>query len=788
MGKLRTNISRFLKKKPVSKRDAKRARVNVPKTGRSSKDDTMADNFQNYGKFFSIIDPWLPFPLLKIISKMTVTEPEFSKAVMNFQAVANTGHKVVVEAPENKIPTAIKRINFLAERLNIDRQINDIIDQISRNGAGSIEACVNTSLTGVRKIVLVPPYSIRFLKMDGEWHPHQFLEHNIFNQSNHDFLIPLNPITYRYDPLQVMDNSPYGIPPFLPAISPDMMQNDIFSEIKRIISNMTLFGFNLAKIPPPPEQEENETPEQFRVRYQDFIKEIVTSLSENSRDGFMGVPSDIDLDNFSVAQDIRGVKEVMERVDRKIYNGLKSDPGLHGDHTARTETFLTVIYKVLVHYSENIRRIVKRMLEYIYYLDLLLGGIFISDESVSIRFNENSSLKPNIEALAERYKILNLKDKLSIGLISPDRAAQELGYSSFYDEDLFKKSLEKNTNTQMSVKMLSWNRAAGEYELIRPSIDLSRYKTKESKEAEEKKRAELSQKKIKEYIELYLKETLPYFDDLKGDAIDYSISFFKEHVEEISEDSEVFRKAVINYISQHEEYKKIKENDSWLRKKANTYTMKAGKELFENDFSAFKGEKPDIKFVFGEGDRLAMETYAKVDHHYFSKFVSNKYFGGQIKEFTDLFLKRGESLYGQWSNAVEKEFLRLFGNAIDGDIRFQMERIINTSMASIKNRTHIRQLDEFRFKYGYINGRLDTKCRICKPLHGKRIIISKAMKTVRAFETASSIEEALNAIKKSSITLKDLETDDVEDLVLNGKKIPTFHPHCWCFIEGEGEE
>ena len=760
-------------------------RRELPKDGRSSKDDTLAESLQKYNSFLGIIDPWVPVALLKVISKMTIMDSEFSKAVMNFQSIANTGHDILIEAPESKIIKALERLNTLARILNIDSRINDIIDQISRNGAGSIEPCINNSFTGVDKFVMVPPYSIRFLKIFGNWAPHQLLEHNLLNDTN-NLLIPLNPITYRYEALQRLDNSPYGIPPFLAALTPKMMDQEIWAEFKRILKNMTLFGRTFAKIPPPPEQEPNETPEQFRQRYQEYICWIVDELAPTSTEGFTGLPNDLDLENFSVAQDLRGVNEVIDRVNRRLYSGLKSDPGLHGDHTNRTETFLSVIYKVLVHYSSNIRQIAKRMIEHVYNLDLLLGGIFIENERVSLSFNENSSLKPNIDGLAERYKVLNVKDKLNIGMVSPDRAAQELGYPEFYDEDLFRESLkQKSTSTeQYKVKLFKYSSKFNRYVLFRNSIDLGQYKTDE---ASEKKRAELSYDTIKGYIEPYLKEVLPYFDELKGDVVDYGVEYFRSNIEAISKDSEVFRQAIISYISNHPAYKNI-EKESWFRKTAESHTMKAGQELLESDFAAFKGEKPGVKFVFGEGDRAAMKTYARVDHHFFSKFIDNKGFGGQIAEFTNKFLERGEALFGQWTKAVEKEFLRLFGNTIDGDIRVQMERIINTSMASIKTRTHIVQLNEVGFKYGRINGRKDTRCKICKPLHGKVIILSKAMKTVKEFETAASIQEALNVIKRSSITLKDLETDDVEDLLKNGKKIPTFHPNCWCFIEGDFDE
>ena len=704
---------------------------NLPQDGRSSRDDTIADVFAKYNRFFSILDPWVPALYLKALNKMSIIEPEFSKAVMNFQAVANTGHKIIINAPDSKIEPAMNRINMLAETLNIDREINDLIDQVSRNGAGSIEACINDNFDGIRKIVKVPPHAIRFLKIEGEWQPHQYLEHNIFTNQYENFLIPLNPITYRYDALQVMDNIPYGIPPMLSAVSPNLMQREILSEISRIIKNKTLFGLNFAKIPPPPDMEEMETPEQFRSRYQEYIRQNVDALIAAAKDGFIGIPSELDMQNFSTAQDVRGLDNIVERIDRRLYNGLKQDPGLLASHSTQTETYLTVIYKILVHYAENIRRIVKRSLEYIYVLDLLLGGIFVADERVSLQFNENSSIRPNIDALAERYRLMNVKDKLSMGLISPDRAAQEFGLNEFYDTDLFYKSLERQNGFSQAesykTREFSWHRGLQTYCIVRNTIDLDAYQTfmnsyksgegQNKEEENAKKRAETLDRKMKKKIREYLDEVLPYFRDLQDDVIDYALEYTKNHIEELTESPEKLLEAVKEYVNSSEAYKGLKNKDSWLRQVSDKHTIDAGKKFFESDLTIFGDKKPSVKFVFGEGDKEAMKFYSNLNVFFFSSFINNEDFGGSINEFITKFLERGEASHGEWTKYAEKEFKRLFGTAITQDIDFQMNRIINTSISNIVNRSHIKQLKQAGFQKGRINGNLETGCRICKRMH-----------------------------------------------------------------------
>lgn len=759
----------------------------LPKSGRSSVDDTLADTLKGYSSFFNIVNPLIPTGMLEYIALMSIVEPEFSKAIMNFRSTANTGINIEVAASNDQLTeTAIKRINAKIEHLfalspGRNGLVNHMFDQISMYGASSNEAEIDKFFTGVKKIVDVPNKAIRFLREDGEWKPYQQIEHNL-NAFNKDNLNPLNSITYRYYPLQTIDNSPYGIPPLLSAVAPQAIQKNIYSQIEHIVDNMRLMGINVAKIPPPPELEEDETPEQYQDRYQDYIADIVDMLCKTYKEGFLGLPSEIDLQNFNTTSNAAGLKDIIDRVEKRLHNGLKQDPGLLGSHTSRTETFLTVIYKILVHYAEDMRRVVSFRLEEILMLDLILSQIIV--DRVIITFNPNSSLKPVQEAQARKIKVDTTLSLLREGVISPKRAANDLGYDTFHDEELFKKNLERKEPHTLSPsrKRFALNQSTNEFEIDRETYDIDRYESENT----EKDRAEKVRAKLRKYIELYLEKVLPYFSELGTDVTDYAAQYCQEHIEEIAQDSEILKKAVIEYIREHPQYKKIQNPDSWLRKTSESITIKAGKDWLENDDTVFGGKKPDISFVFGEGDRNAMKFYSRLHTFFFSSCIDNKGFGSKIDSFINTFLERGEALYGGWTDAVEKEFARLFGETIQGDFRVQVERIINTGMANIKNRSHVIQLDQAGFNFGRINGYLETDCDICKALHTKKIPISNLMKQVTAFESAETPEAALEIIKSQNIGSAD-EAKDIKGIIASGRGLPPFHPNCKCFIEGDFE-
>ena len=73
-------------------------------------------------------------------------------------------------------------------------------------------------------------------------------------------------------------------------------------------------------------------------------------------------------------------------------------------------------------------------------LDLRLGGVVV--DGVSLSFNKAHARDPLSEAQAEQVRTDVALKKAEKGVISPDEAAQELGYDSAYDPSLMLKDPE----------------------------------------------------------------------------------------------------------------------------------------------------------------------------------------------------------------------------------------------------------------------------------------------------------------------------------------------------------
>jgi hypothetical protein len=67
-------------------------------------------------------------------------------------------------------------------------------------------------------------------------------------------------------------------------------------------------------------------------------------------------------------------------------------------------------------------------------LDLLLAGL--SSKGISLSFNRAHGRSPLQEAQADQVRLQTAIEKVRAGIISADRAAQELGYDCAFDSSL----------------------------------------------------------------------------------------------------------------------------------------------------------------------------------------------------------------------------------------------------------------------------------------------------------------------------------------------------------------
>jgi len=414
--------------------------VQLPPDGRSSAESIPGQFVQN--AFGSVIPPF-DLGVLKELEDLWKTNPDFSQHVKNIKSLANTGHTIAVDAASDTIAeAALTRINEAASRIypngaGVDALINQYLDQVSVYGAVSSEDVVNFAGRRVEQVALVPVRQIRFRYVNGRYAPYQQPLNLIgFKQGNPGALglIELNPETYKYFPLQTVENSPYALPPALAAVAVmNGPQKDAFSNIGWLLNKLGLVGLVIAKLTKM-KQKPSETQEEFEARAGKWLKAVTEKLDGNFRNGLLVSYDDIKFDHQNVASDARGATSIVQLVEELAFSGMGSMPFMHGRNYTTTETFADVIFNVIIAQMENIQRLAKRRMEATYRLDMLLGGIQV--DAITLSFNEPKTRDNYRMAQAEQIRQTMIYERAKLGTISADDAAQELGYEAAFDPEL----------------------------------------------------------------------------------------------------------------------------------------------------------------------------------------------------------------------------------------------------------------------------------------------------------------------------------------------------------------
>lgn len=310
------------------------------------------------------IDPKYPRHLIPMIEMATVFNPRISQAVESFVTLGNTGHTLTVEGPEKD--KALTELIRLAESINTDQLVNQLILQILVGGAISIEMVINETITGIKAIERVPIRDIYFKLVDNEYRPYQW-PNGIVQP------IELNINTYRYIPIMTIDGSPYGTPPFLSALGPMEVQNDFREQLRNVAKQLGLMGifdYSVAE----PEKKPGETEKEFYDRVINYLDTIADSVSKGLSNGLIVKFKGTELTHHETTKGFQGVADIIKQNEKWLMSGAKINPSILGESEGSTETWANIAYEQFIQQVGNYQRIIKRSLEDIYRTHLMLGN------------------------------------------------------------------------------------------------------------------------------------------------------------------------------------------------------------------------------------------------------------------------------------------------------------------------------------------------------------------------------------------------------------------------------
>ena len=473
------------KKTPPTKGiDDRPNKKSVLPTGRQSVPDQPLTTLQQ----FITVTPDFLRETVPIIRALMMRNPDVGQAIHNIVTLGNTGHKIFfdkkqspsdVDAMRNHLEN--KRKDWASGTAGIDGLINKLISQVLVGGALSAEWVINESMTGVECAILVKPEEIEFkLSPNGsKYIPFQRIKNSAALKKDTSSTFGLNPLnvnTYKYFGLNGDTELPYGFPPYMSVLPRIESQNKMDKNINFIIDQMGLMGFIEALIQKP-DQTEGEGDAQYETRLTQLLITAKNRMLEGFKEGVVvGFKDDHEFDFKSASKSYADAVTLYQNNELMTASALKQDASMWGRSYASSETQITVVFIKMLSELKNIQKLVASFIEFGYSLELMLVGFTF--DSLNVKFN-HSTIQDNLKyQQAEEIKIRNVKDKMIMGIISQDTAADELGYE-----------------VPSSPKpMVSWDVLAGGTDPV-ASTGLATDKTKKKKDLNKKKTASDTKKR-----------------------------------------------------------------------------------------------------------------------------------------------------------------------------------------------------------------------------------------------------------------------------------------------------
>ncbi len=785
--------------------------LELPDEGRSSVEDvpTLGNRLGKALSQFGGLQPEISFEALALLKCWMVYNPLMSQFVQNITNLGNTGHQVVIEAANStQAETALKRINETAGRLwphgaGVDGLINQYFTDIAWSGALSSEDQVNFGARRVEKVVLVPVEQIRFDWDGNNYLPFQLPKHSLAMNRGSVGMIPLNAETYRYFALSTIGNSPYAKPPGTAAIE-DLSgpYADGKANLKAILKKYGLLGFAAMQVTAPP-RKPNELEDEYQKRAKSYLGKMRDAVSGIWQQGLLLMFRDQKLEFNSVTANAPGVKDIFEMIEAQVFNGFGMQPSLFGRVHSTTETFADVVWSQLDAQVTNVRRLPKRRMERTYTLDLLLAGVPFN--SISVRFNKTPSRNALKEAQAEEARVRIAIEKAKAGIISPDQAAQELGYDSAFDPELLSSqpavaaSFRALRAAREFVATFQFDRSAQRYRFQPPTIELSAASVGLAKKKEQLTEEEID-RVLNDWIARYLAAVTPIAETALKVALETIGSWLAGIRLSDFASAEEFAEKFFEQLQ-------AVFTGEWESGKASRQIKKATDQIYryyrtKDDAVVFGGESPGIKIKFGAPDTRTLKFFLDTDRWYFSKYLNNS--EPSLKKFIadEYIAKGGRRTFDMTPEQIE-DIRAALGDRLKNVNDIGVQRIVNGSATRARNWAHIRRLNEGAVKLAKIVAVLDERTsEICKFLDGKFLRVGVANDAVDRLSQLepgefakemyeSPIAKALATANQNADEVQKvfdglIDADDVlaDELMAAGRGFPPYHLNCRTRVEG----
>lgn len=427
-------------------------------TGRHSKLDLGDEAISEFTENKFLILPKLLFKVIPLIKKLSIVDDNLSLALNDLMLLTNTGHNIIFD-PSVKPEKVVEMKQYLNEAsktwmdgiANADSLVNKLISQAYLTGCISNEYVIANDFRSLKSIFLVDPENIRFFynKRTQRYEPYQYR----FGTSMPNFAdisksqyVKLNTNTYKYFAINGFSESPYGIPPWIPALRTISKLYQMDENVDNILHIMGLMGFLEVKVSKP-NQEDGESDSTYVNKLEGFLRRTQNEILKGISNGVVtGYQEDHEFDFHQATRDANGVDSLYKSAEKRVSNSLKYPGAFMGNQTTGgTETGLSIVFTKMLSQLRNVQSIVGTNMENIYKLALTLAGYDF--KTLKVEFNPSTITDSLKTEQTNEYRIRNVNNKRLMGIINQQQAANELGYPSPAEEEPIGEYQDNKANT-----------------------------------------------------------------------------------------------------------------------------------------------------------------------------------------------------------------------------------------------------------------------------------------------------------------------------------------------------
>ena len=228
----------------------------------------------------------------------------------------------------------------------------------------------------------------------------------------------------------------------------------------------------------------------------------------------------------------------------------------------------------------------------------------------------------------------------------------------------------------------------------------------------------------------------------------------------------------------------------WGAESGKKAAAKAVSSIYEfyriKDTSVFGKARKAGPFTFGGPDRRSIRFMSRLDNFFFTGYVDNSTFQEPFLKFLrEQYFERGAGIFGRGGDEQRNAFKQLFGGKLDALGNAEIDRIIDTSVARMRNWAQLEQLNEAKIKYARIVAILDAHTsEICRFLNGRVISVGDAVAANRKLASlepgqfAESFYKSAEGNAYSADRVGYIRSRGLGAVVKEGRGAPPFHARC----------